>query len=223
MVTWNVIIRDCDIVCYFELVTGWHFLAFATKWFAENHWKSSSNVPWRGVNAPYFDAEIKERELMSRRLNKYIASFHYFDKSLIVLSVTTGSVSIASFATVIEAPVGIVWVSFSLAFLISTWIIKKLFKKTRNKKKKHNKIFILARSKLNSIESKISEVLINNEVSLHDFMTIISEEKKYRELKESIRMMNTQRTDSAKIKLIEEDKKYLLMELLNSKKLLITV
>ena len=182
MVTWNVIIRDCDIVCYFELVTGWHFLAFATKWFAENHWKSSSNVPWRGVNAPYFDAEIKERELMSRRLNKYIASFHYFDKSLIVLSVTTGSVSIASFATVIEAPVGIVWVSFSLAFLISTWIIKKLFKKTRNKKKKHNKIFILARSKLNSIESKISEVLINNEVNHEDFI-IINEVENERELK----------------------------------------
>ena len=56
----------------------------------------------------YFVAEIKERELMSKRLSKYIASFDYFDKSLIVLSVTTGSISIASFATVIGAPVGIV-------------------------------------------------------------------------------------------------------------------
>ena len=52
----------------------------------------------------YFVAEIKERELMSKRLSKYIASFDYFDKSLIVLSVTTGSISIASFATVIGAP-----------------------------------------------------------------------------------------------------------------------
>ena len=48
----------------------------------------------------YFIAEIKERELMSKRLSKYIASFDYFDKSLIVLSVETGSISIASFATV---------------------------------------------------------------------------------------------------------------------------
>ena len=49
----------------------------------------------------YFIAEIKERELMSKRLSKYIASFDYFDKSLIVLSVTTSSISIASLATVI--------------------------------------------------------------------------------------------------------------------------
>ena len=57
-------------------------------------------------------------------------------------------------------------------FLISTGIIKKLLK-TRNKKKKHNKTVMLARSKLNSIESKTSEALINNEVSHEDFMTII--------------------------------------------------
>ena len=72
----------------------------------------------------YFVAKIKEREFMSKRLTKYIASFDYFDKSLIVLSVTTGSISIASFATVIGAPVGIVSASFSLAFAISTGIIK---------------------------------------------------------------------------------------------------
>ena len=53
----------------------------------------------------YFVAEIKERELMSKRLSKYISSFDYFDKSLIALFVTTGSISIASFATVIGAPV----------------------------------------------------------------------------------------------------------------------
>ena len=125
----------------------------------------------------YFVAEIKEIELMSKRLSKYIASFEYFDKSLIVLSVTTGSISIASFATVIGAPVGIISASFSLAFSISTGIIKKLLKTTRNKKKKHNKIVMLARNKLNSIESKISEVLINNEISHEDFMMIINEEK----------------------------------------------
>ena len=66
---------------------------------------------------------------------------------------------------------------------------------------------MLARSKLNSIESKISEALINNEISHEDFMTILNEEKKYRELKESIRMMNSQRTDVEKVILIEEGKK----------------
>ena len=83
-----------------------------------------------------------------------------------------------------------------------------MFLKTaRNKKKEHNKIVMLARSKLNSIESKISEALINNEISHDDFMTIINEEKKYRELKESIRMMNSQRSDAEKVNLIEEGKK----------------
>ena len=66
---------------------------------------------------------------------------------------------------------------------------------------------MLARSQLNSIESKISEALINNEISHEDFMTILNEEKKYWELKESIRMMNSQRNDVEKISLIEEGKK----------------
>ena len=104
--------------------------------------------------------------------------------------------------------------SFSLACSISTRIVKKVLKTTRNKKKKHNKIVMLARSKLNSIESKISEALINNEISHEDFMTIINEEKKYRELKQSIRMMNSQRSDSEKINLIEEGKKIGIIEVI---------
>ena len=63
---------------------------------------------------------------------------------------------------------------------------------------------MLARRKLNSIESKISEALINNEISHEDVMTIPNEEKKYRELKESIRMTSSQGSDVEKISLIEE-------------------
>ena len=59
--------------------------------------------------------------------------------------------------------------SFNLAFSISAGIVKKLLKATQNKKKKHNKIAMLARSQLNSIESKKSEALINNEISHKDF------------------------------------------------------
>ena len=66
---------------------------------------------------------------------------------------------------------------------------------------------MLARSKLNSIESIISEALINNEISHEDFMTILNEKKKYRELKEIIRMMNSQKSNAEKISLIEEGKK----------------
>ena len=73
----------------------------------------------------YFIAEIRERELMSKNLSKYIASFEYFDKSLIFLSVATGSISIASFATAIGALVRIMGASSSLEFSISTEFIKK--------------------------------------------------------------------------------------------------
>ena len=137
----------------------------------------------------YFIAEIKEKELMSKKLSKYISFFDYFDKFLVALSATSGGVSIASFATATGAPIGITSASFSLAFSLCTGLVKKLLKATRNKKKKHNKIVMLARSKLNSIEGKISEALINNQISHEDFITIINEEKNYRELKESIRMM----------------------------------
>ena len=66
---------------------------------------------------------------------------------------------------------------------------------------------MLARSKLNSIERKTSKALMDNEISHEDFETIINEEKKYQELKESIRMMNNQRSNAEKIYLIEEGKK----------------
>ena len=144
---------------------------------------------------------------MSKRLSKYIASFDYFDQSLIVLSVRTGSISVASFATVIRAPVGMMNASCSLAFSITTGIVKKLLKTTRNKQKKHNKIVMLASSKLNSIEIKISKALIDNEISHEDFETIINDEKKYWELKERNRMMNSHRSDAEKVSLIEEGKK----------------
>ena len=144
---------------------------------------------------------------MSKKLIKCIAFCGYFDKPLIVLSATSGSISIASFATVIGTPVGIATASLSLTFSLSTGIAKNLLKTTRNKKKKHNKIIMLARSKLNSIESKVSETLISSEISHENFMVITNEEKTYRGLKESIRMMNSQRSDAEKINLIEQGKK----------------
>ena len=66
---------------------------------------------------------------------------------------------------------------------------------------------MLARSKLNNIESKISKALMDNEISHKDFQTIINEEKRYRDMKERTRMMNSQRSDVEKISLIEKVKK----------------
>ena len=115
---------------------------------------------------------------MSKRLSKYIASFDYFDKSLIVSSVKTGRIYIASFETIIGAHVRIAKASLILAYSVFTGTVEKLLKTTRNKKKKRNKIVILAGGKLNSIESKIYEALINNENSQEDVMAINNEETK---------------------------------------------
>ena len=123
----------------------------------------------------YFIAEIRDRELMSKRLSEYIASFDYFDKSLIVLFATSGCTFIGLFAIVNDAPVGITSASFSFALSITTGIVKKLLKATRNKKKKYSKIIMLAGSKLNSIEKIISKALIDNQISHKDFEAIINE------------------------------------------------
>ena len=155
----------------------------------------------------YFIAEIKERELMSKRRSKYIASFDYFYKSLIVLFVATGRISIVSLATVTGSPLGVMIASCSVAFSITTGVVKTFLKTTGNNKKKHSKILMLSRSKLNRIKSEISKALANNKISHEDFKTIINEEKKYRESKKSIRMINSQRSNVEKNSLIEEGKK----------------
>ena len=84
--------------------------------------------------------KIKETKTMSKKLSKYIAAFHYIDKILIVLSATSGGISIISFTSVIGIPAGLASASFTSIFSLTTGIIKKLLKITRNKKKKHNKI-----------------------------------------------------------------------------------
>ena len=73
---------------------------------------------------------------------------------------------------------GIMSASFSLEFSITTGFVKEFLQTIRNKKKKHNKIAMLARSKLNSIENKMSKALMDNEIIHEDFETIINEEKK---------------------------------------------
>ena len=82
------------------------------------------------------------------------------------------------FASVVEVTAGIIGASCSFTFSITSGFVKRFLKTIRNKKKKHNKIVMLARSKLNSIESKISKALMDNEISHEDFETIINQEKK---------------------------------------------
>ena len=113
----------------------------------------------------YFYQEINQRKSCSKKLNKYVTAFDYIDKILIVLSATTSCVSIISFTSIVGAPDGIASASFTLIFSLTTRIVKKLLNITRNKKKKHDKIFILAKSKLSSIETLISQALIDMKIS----------------------------------------------------------
>ena len=120
---------------------------------------------------------------MSKKLSKYIAAFDYFDKALIVLSGTSGVISITSFTSITAVPVGIASASFNLVFFLTTGIVKKLLKITRNKKKKRNNILMLAKVKLNSFETLISLALIDLQISQDEFRTIINEGENYRRLR----------------------------------------
>ena len=84
----------------------------------------------------YFYQEINQRKSCSKKLNKYVTTFEYIDKILIVLSATSSGVSIISFTSIIGAPVGIASASLTLIFSVTTGIIKQLLTITRNKKKK---------------------------------------------------------------------------------------
>ena len=90
------------------------------------------------------------------------------------------------FTSIAGAPVGIASASFTLIFSLTTGIVKKLLNITRKKKKKHDKILMLAKSKLNSIETLISQALIDMDISHEEFVTILKEKDKYEKMKENL-------------------------------------
>ena len=92
-----------------------------------------------------------------------------------------------SSGSVVRAPVGITSASFTLIFSVITVIIKKLLSIIRNKKKKHDKILMLAKRKLDSIESLASQALIHMEISHEELNAIIREKQKYERMKENVR------------------------------------
>ena len=101
----------------------------------------------------YFIEEINQRKSYSKKLSKYVPVFDYIDQALIVLSATSGEVSIILFTSIVGAPVGIASASLALFFSLTIGIVKKLLNITRKKKKKRDKILMLAKRKLNSTEN----------------------------------------------------------------------
>ena len=127
--------------------------------------------------------EIQERKIMSKKISKYIDAFDYCDKSLIISFATSRRISIISFASIIGAPVGIASANFSLIFPLTAGIIKRLLKITRNKKKKHNKVVMLANSQLSSIGKLVAQTSIDPQICHEEHKSIINNEENYRRLK----------------------------------------
>ena len=121
----------------------------------------------------YSNVEIKERKDIVKKISKYIVAFDYADKLFITLPASFGTLSIASHATIVGIPLGIAGASLTLIFTVTTGVVQKLLNITRRKKKKHNKIIALARSKLNIIETLISRALTDLDISHEEFSKII--------------------------------------------------
>ena len=139
----------------------------------------------------YLNSEIKERKDIIKKISKYIVAFDYPDKLFITLSASFGTLSIASHATIVGIPVGIAGASLTLIFTVTTGVVKKLLNITRKKKKKHNKIIALARSKLNIIETLITRVLTNFDISHEEVSKIIYEQNNYEQIRDNIRTVKS--------------------------------
>ena len=144
----------------------------------------------------YFHQQINQRKLFSKKVSKYVTTFDNIDKILIGLTARSSGVCITSFG----APVGISSASFTLIFSLTTRIIKKLLSITRNKKKKHDKILMLAKSKLDSIETLVSQALIDMEISHEEFNGIIGEKQKHERMKENVKNQENMRLNSVNLR-----------------------
>ena len=140
----------------------------------------------------YFSNEIKERKDIIKKLNKYLVNFDYLDKIFITLSTSFGTLSIASYASVVGIPPGITGASLILVFTIGTRISKSLLKLTKKRKKKHNKIIVLAKNKSNTIDTLLSSALNDSKISHEEFSNIITEANIYENIKGNIKELATE-------------------------------
>ena len=142
----------------------------------------------------YFNNQINERKDIIKKLNKYIVTFDYVDKIFIVLPASFGTLSIASYASVVGTPAGIAGSSLTLIFTIGTGISKSLLKVTKKRKEKHNEIVALAKNKLNTIDALLSSALNDSEISHEEFPNIITETN----IDENIKEITIERSEEEK-------------------------
>ena len=152
------------------------------------HLSDQTKFRLNGINKikHYFNSEIQERKTMSKKLSKCIATFDYIDKTSFICN---------KWKNKYHFFYKCYWNScrnskckFYFAIFLTTGIIRKLLKETT--KKKSNKILMLAKSKLNSIETLMSQAIIDLDISHEEFKTIVNEKEKHEQMKESIRNDN---------------------------------
>ena len=128
----------------------------------------------------YFIKEINQRKSYSQKLNKYITTFGYIEWRSINYFICKCYWSSSGNSKY----------KFYLKFSLATGIVKKLPDITRKKRKKHDKILMLAKSKLNSIDTLISQALIDMDISHEEFVTILREKDRYEMIKDNLKNKN---------------------------------
>ena len=139
----------------------------------------------------YLIEEINRNELMSKKHKKVCTTLNYIEHFLILGSTITGCVSISAFASLVGIPIGIASSTIGLKICVITAGIKKYKSIIKKKKKKHDKIVLLAKSKLNSIEVLISKALIDSVITDDEFVLINNVLKEYNKMKEEIKNLMT--------------------------------
>ena len=108
------------------------------------------------------------------------------------MSASFGTLTIASYASVVGTPAGIAGSSLTLIFTIGMGISKSLVTVTKKRKKKHNKIIALAKNKLNTIDTLLSSALNDSEISHGKFTNIINEANIFENIKENIKELTVE-------------------------------
>ena len=135
----------------------------------------------------YFVQEIKEQELLIKKLSKYVTGFGYTDKILTAsfLTVFSGT-NIFVHVKTREKLLGLITSIFFLIFCLGPGVINKVLYETKIRKKIHNKLLHLAKNKLDFVEMLVSQAIIDPIISHDEFKAIMNEKKDYGNQKNTI-------------------------------------
>ena len=127
---------------------------------------------------------------MSKKHKKVYRVLNYIEHLLILISPVTGCVSISAFAFLVGIPIGITSSAVGLQICVITAGIKRYKSTITKKKRNHDKVLLLAKSKLNSVEVLISKVFIDSNISHDEFVLINNVLKEFGDTKEEIKNSN---------------------------------